>query len=46
MKLTYVVSTGSSSSIPADYEPAGQGNSAVSTSVSADFIPVHAAEST
>ncbi|GJR94983.1 putative ribonuclease H-like domain-containing protein [Tanacetum coccineum] len=28
------------------YEPAGQGNSAVSTSVSADFIPVHAAEST
>ncbi|GKD32920.1 hypothetical protein Tco_1248429, partial [Tanacetum coccineum] len=28
------------------YEPAGQGNSAVSTFVSADFIPVHAAEST
>ncbi|GJU72026.1 ATP-dependent DNA helicase PIF1-like protein [Tanacetum coccineum] len=28
------------------YEPAGQGNPAVSTSVSADFIPVHADEST
>ncbi|GJT74766.1 putative ribonuclease H-like domain-containing protein, partial [Tanacetum coccineum] len=28
------------------YEPAGQGNPAVSTSVSADFIPVHAVEST
>ncbi|GKE31651.1 hypothetical protein Tco_1450973, partial [Tanacetum coccineum] len=28
------------------FEPVGQGNSAVSTSVSADFIPVHAAEST
>ncbi|GJT14072.1 putative ribonuclease H-like domain-containing protein [Tanacetum coccineum] len=32
---------------PADcYESAGQGNPAVSTSVSADFIPVHADEST
>ncbi|GJR08892.1 ribonuclease H-like domain-containing protein [Tanacetum coccineum] len=28
------------------YEPAGKGNPAVSTSVSADFIPVHADEST
>ncbi|GKG36070.1 hypothetical protein Tco_0443748, partial [Tanacetum coccineum] len=28
------------------YEPAGQGNPAVSTSVSADFIPVHADDST
>ncbi|GKC37384.1 hypothetical protein Tco_1049768, partial [Tanacetum coccineum] len=28
------------------YEPAGEGNPAVSTSVSADFIPVHAVEST
>ncbi|GKE54045.1 hypothetical protein Tco_1489201, partial [Tanacetum coccineum] len=28
------------------YEPAGQGNPAISTSVSADFIPVHADEST
>ncbi|GJT43111.1 ribonuclease H-like domain-containing protein [Tanacetum coccineum] len=28
------------------YEPTGQGNPAVSTSVSADFIPVHADEST
>ncbi|GJT97024.1 putative ribonuclease H-like domain-containing protein [Tanacetum coccineum] len=33
--------------IPAgSYEPAGEGNPAVSTSVSADFIPVHADEST
>ncbi|GKG00724.1 hypothetical protein Tco_0302414, partial [Tanacetum coccineum] len=28
------------------YEPADRGNPAVSTSVSADFIPVHADEST
>ncbi|GKG52293.1 hypothetical protein Tco_0547168, partial [Tanacetum coccineum] len=28
------------------FPPAGQGNPAVSTSVSADFIPVHADEST
>ncbi|GKG47118.1 hypothetical protein Tco_0504315, partial [Tanacetum coccineum] len=27
-------------------EPAGKGNPAVSTSVSADFIPIHADEST
>ncbi|GKG64364.1 hypothetical protein Tco_0659467, partial [Tanacetum coccineum] len=30
----------------ASYEPTGQGNPAVSTSVSADFSPVHADEST
>ncbi|GKG56568.1 hypothetical protein Tco_0579892, partial [Tanacetum coccineum] len=49
------VSAGSASagSVPAGsfqpaggYEPADQGNPAVSTSVSADFIPAHADEST
>ncbi|GKE79751.1 hypothetical protein Tco_1549751, partial [Tanacetum coccineum] len=48
------VSAGSTSAgdVPAgrvsagSYEPADKGNSAVSTSVSADFIPVHADEST